>query len=262
MLKLVRYGFNNDGHDVIKSNLDNVKCKSRDGSRDPPIIGLNLGKNKSSEIHSVDDYILGLERFSNHKNVDYFTINISSPNTPGLRSLQSGDSFSLLLDSIERFKESVLKESKGKPFDSQSLPKPILIKIAPDLDQEERKVIAKAIIDRNKKMMKRNGIKLIDGIIVSNTTISRPGLSESTKGMNGGLSGEPLKRLSTEMIGDMYKLTEGEVTIIGAGGISTGSDAFEKIAAGSSLLQLYTALALQGPPVVGKIKAQLTDILR
>lgn len=253
VIMLNRCGFNNDGHEIIQSNLDGVKIKA---ASNPPVIGLNLGKNKSSEVDSIDDYIQGMKRFGDHKNVDYFTINISSPNTPGLRTLQSGNSFTTLLDSIENFRESLVRQS------STNVIKPILIKIAPDLTSEERKLIAKSIVERNKKNIKRTGAKLIDGIIVSNTTTSRPDGLGDLKDETGGLSGDPLKKMSTDLIRDMYKLTNGEVVIIGVGGVSNGTDAFEKIAAGSSLIQVYTCLAMDGPPVVNKIKVQLSDILR
>ncbi|XP_002734875.1 dihydroorotate dehydrogenase (quinone), mitochondrial-like, partial [Saccoglossus kowalevskii] len=131
---------------------------------------------------------------------------------------------------------------------------PILIKIAPDLTEKDKEDIAAVISNEKFK---------VDGLIVSNTTITRPDtLTSPEKGETGGLSGPPLKELSTNTLKDMYKLTQGEIPIIGVGGISNGQDAYEKIRAGASLVQLYTSLTYQGPPVVKKIKQELVLLLK
>ncbi|GFY53686.1 dihydroorotate dehydrogenase [Trichonephila inaurata madagascariensis] len=225
-----RCGFNSEGHNYVKRNLS---IRNETG-----ILGVNLGKNKESKS-AEEDYVLGVSEFA--PMADYLTINVSSPNTPGLRSLQNRKELEHLLDKVLEARDN----SDKKP--------PILLKIAPDLTHEEKKDIAHVVLRKGKK---------IDGLIVSNTTISRP---ESLRGQHkdetGGLSGKPLKQMSTEAIKDMYKLTGGQIPIIGVGGVSSGKDAFEKIKAGASLIQLYTALSYEGPPVIGKIKRELKELL-
>ncbi|GFS30171.1 dihydroorotate dehydrogenase [Nephila pilipes] len=225
-----RCGFNSEGHNYVQRNLT---VWNKTG-----ILGVNLGKNKQSE--SVEeDYVLGVNEFA--PIADYLTINVSSPNTPGLRSLQNRKELENLLDKVLEARDN----SDKKP--------PVLLKIAPDLTYEEKKDIANVVMRKGKK---------IDGLIVSNTTISRPeSLRGQHKNETGGLSGKPLKQMSTEAIKDMYKLTKGQIPIIGVGGVSSGEDAYEKIKAGASLIQLYTALTYEGPPVVGKIKRELKELL-
>ncbi|CAG2239509.1 DHODH [Mytilus edulis] len=175
----------------------------------PGIMGVNLGKNKTSS-YPVEDYVQGVRKFG--KVADYLVINISSPNTPGLRAMQGKDMLDTLLEKVlsERI---IYEESLG-------------------------------------------------GLIISNTTVSRPdSLKSPYKDEVGGLSGEPLKDLSTKTISDMYRLTEGKVPIIGVGGIGSGEDAYDKIKEGASLVQLYTALIYQGPPVIGKINRELSELL-
>ena len=188
---------------------------------------MNLGKNKTSSENSDDDYLQGLRLFSQDERVAYFVINISSPNTPGLRRMQNREQFNRLLDSIEAVK------TRGE------IQQPVLIKISPDLTYEERSDIAQAILKKNKQHVP---FKIVDAIVVSNTTTTRPEyLKENdlqTIQQPGGLSGAPIKSLSTQAIHDMYKLTKGQVPIIGVGGISSGHDAIEKIKAAASLFQL------------------------
>ncbi|XP_071038070.1 dihydroorotate dehydrogenase (quinone), mitochondrial isoform X2 [Parasteatoda tepidariorum] len=225
-----RCGFNSKGHKHVKPRLE--ACDKRG------VLGVNLGKNKDSES-AEDDYVKGIIEFCS--TADYYTINVSSPNTPGLRSLQNKKNLENLLDKILEARENCWR----KP--------PILLKIAPDLSFEEKKDIAEAISRKGKK---------IDGLIVSNTTISRPNILKSEdKRETGGLSGKPLKDLSTNAIRDMFALTKGEIPIIGVGGISCGKDAYEKIKAGASLVQLYTAITYEGPTVIGKIKRELKELL-
>ena len=209
-----------------------------------------MGKNKTSSENSDADYVEGLKLFSQDPQVAYFVINISSPNTPGLRRMQSREKFNRLLESIASLK------SLGQ------VTHPVLIKISPDLSYEERADIASVILEKNACVP----FRVVDGIIVSNTTTSRPGdLKEKnsvTLSQPGGLSGAPIKSMSTQAIYDMYQLTSGQVPIIGVGGIFSGADAFEKIKAGASLVQLYTSFALEGPPIIASIKHDLANLLK
>ncbi|VDM69213.1 unnamed protein product, partial [Strongylus vulgaris] len=188
------------------------------------------------------DYEIGINCFAPYS--DYLVLNISSPNTPGLRSMQrKSDLEKLLLHT-----KYVLDQMK---LDS---PPKVLLKIAPDLIESEKKDIAKVVVDP------KYGV---DGLIVSNTTISRPGnLLSDKRTESGGLSGAPLREMSTECVREMYRLTKGQMPIVGCGGIASGKDAYEKIRAGASVVQLYSALAFQGFPVVGKIKRELVELLR
>jgi len=267
-----RYGFNSKGHQVVKENL--FRLKHDDSNKSPAIkslgqeanglpkkhshrsliIGLNLGKNKVSPESCINDYILGLTHFASHPVVDYFVINVSSPNTPGLRKLQGVTHLENLLSSISRLKSSgIIPETK-----------PVLLKISPDLSHEERQDISRVIMTSNQSFHSTSGRNIIDGIIVSNTTVTRPQEGGDAQVMceTGGLSGLPLKSLSTQSIHDMYSLTKGKMPIIGVGGIFTGQDAFEKITAGASLLQIYTSFTFEGPPVVNAIRRDLSKILK
>jgi dihydroorotate dehydrogenase len=221
-----RNGFNNDGLDVVERRLS---ARRRGG---PGIVGANVGANKDS-IDRAQDYVIGVERLV--PLADYMTINISSPNTPGLRDLQGRDELNDLLSRV--------KALGGK--------RPVVLKIAPDLDAEGKEIIAEAALSH-----------AIDGLIISNTTTARPNLAGRHRAQAGGLSGAPLFAASTAVLADMYTLTGGDITLIGAGGISTGADAYAKIRAGATLVQLYTALVYQGPGLVGKIKAELVELLR
>lgn len=238
-----RCGFNNKGIEFVANTLSGVE------SFRPLVVGLNLGKNKDTESIS-SDYLVGLEKASNLKSVDYLVINISSPNTPGLRDSQDKKNLEVLLDDIL------------KKMNSLSMKKPLLVKVAPDLTDAQITDIADVITK------KRHGDAKIDGIILTNTTISRPTRGESDTSTRspvydetGGLSGQPLRDVSTNIISKFYMLTKGQLPIIGVGGVLTGQDAYEKIKAGASLIQLYTSLTYEGPPVVNKIKQELVELL-
>ena len=210
----------------------------------PTVVGINLGKNKTS-TDSIGDYTKGLEVFGNSKFVDYFVINISSPNTPGLRDIQLKDHLDPFLDGILTAKAKL------------NITKPLLVKISPDLNDSERKDIAQLLVKQRPSGQK------IDGLVVTNTTISRPSSLKSSQSSEiGGLSGQPLKNLSTQMIRDMYCLTKGSIPIIGVGGVADGQDAYEKLRAGASLIQLYTALAYRGPSLVSTIVNDLSHLIR
>jgi len=202
------------------------------------VLGINLGKNKTS-VDAVQDYVVGVEKFG--KLADYLVINVSSPNTPGLRSMQGKTELTHLI-------KKVLKAR-----DDCAAGVPLLVKIAPDLTSDDCEDIASVVMGSETR---------VDGLIVSNTTVSRPDrLQSQHRGEMGGLSGAPLRELSTRTIHSMYKLTGGDIPIIGVGGVSSGADAYDKICAGASLIQLYSALVFQGPPVVGRIRRELAAIL-
>lgn len=229
-----RYGFNSEGHDAVYNRL-----KDRVTEQDNCLLGINLGKNKSS-TDAISDYTQGVEKFS--RLADYLVVNISSPNTPGLRDLQGKQKLQNLLDKvIER-------------RDEMEVRKPLLVKIAPDLTDRDKEDIAAIVTSRK---------GYVNGLIISNTTVRRPpSLRNPSKTEEGGLSGPPVRDMSTKTIADMYRLTKGSIPIIGVGGVSSGEEAYKKIRSGASLVQLYTALVYEGPPVVKKIKRELEELLR
>ncbi|XP_041454393.1 dihydroorotate dehydrogenase (quinone), mitochondrial-like [Lytechinus variegatus] len=237
-----RYGFNSVGHDVAQQRL---KERQEQAAHLPQnqrgIIGVNLGKNKTS-ASAVQDYVNGVKKLGCLG--DYLVINVSSPNTPGLRAMQGRQQLAELVDQVVATRD--LLPCTPKP--------PVLVKIAPDLTQADKEDIAAVV------MAKKGAV---EGIIVTNTTITRPdSLVGKHKGETGGLSGAPLKNMSTATVRDMYRLTNGKVTIVGVGGVSSGRDAYEKIRAGASLVQLYTAFAYEGPPLPSKINRELEELLR
>lgn len=228
-----RYGFNSDGHKIVSERLKSVYFSTRG------ILGINLGKNKMSS-NAIDDYVKGIECFASL--ADFLVINVSSPNTPGLRNMQGKNALEGLVRAAVQTRDNLQLTKRV----------PILIKIAPDLTYEECKDIVDVVLSQK-----------IDGIIISNTTTSRPeSLKSSFKNEVGGLSGSPLRKLSTETIKNVHRLTKGKVPIIGVGGISSGEDAYEKIRAGASLIELYTAMVYEGPPVITKIKRELIELLK
>lgn len=228
-----RYGFNSEGHDVVWKRLKRLKeNKNFNG-----ILGVNLGKNKETK-DATQDYIDGINRFMDV--ADYFVINVSSPNTPGLRALQNKKNLEELLIRI-----NAARESAGSK-------QPLLLKLAPDLSDSERQDVADVVLNKKSR---------VDGLILCNTTIARPNLINPNKQESGGLSGAPLTDISTAMISDMYRRTHGSIPIIGVGGVFSGEDVYVKIRAGASLVQLYTSYIYNGPPIVGKIKRELCEIL-
>lgn len=221
-----RYGFNSGGHGPAKARL-----AARAGR--PGIVGVNVGANKDASDR-VADYVAGIEAFAGL--ASYFTANVSSPNTPGLRDLQEERA---LDDLLARVLEARDRAAPGVP---------LLLKIAPDL--------ALAHLDGVVQVAKRRGI---DGLIVSNTTISRPASLRSVhKGETGGLSGRPLFPLATRMLAESYVRVEGAFPLIGAGGIESAETAIAKIEAGASLIQIYSALVYEGLGLVGRIKDGLS----
>ncbi len=224
-----RLGFNNDGAEAAAAYLRNRKRRG--------IVGVNLGANKDSDDR-IDDYARGLASFDGL--ADYFVINISSPNTPGLRELQNKDSFGELLDRVGNAKAK-LKFNET----------PLLVKIAPDMDDEALRGICEQAMALR-----------VDGLIVSNTTLARPGSLHGKHCLeDGGLSGRPLMELSTRVLAKARQITGGRLPLVGVGGVSSGRDAYDKICAGASVVQLYSALVFKGPGLVQEIKTDLARLL-
>ena len=220
-----RMGFNNEGHGAALARL-----AARRGR--PGLVGVNIGANKDSEDR-IGDYVTGIETFS--QLASYFTVNISSPNTPGLRALQSRAELEALLDRLN----AARARQASRP--------PMLLKIAPDLRDDELQDIAAAC-----------GGGAVDGIIVSNTTLGRDGLQSPLKGEQGGLSGKPLFSLSTRVLARMFELTDGQIPLVGVGGIHDAETAWTKVCAGASLLQVYSALVYRGPGLVQEVLSGLS----
>jgi dihydroorotate dehydrogenase len=227
-----RMGFNSAGHDAVAARL-----VGRD--RAPGIVGVNLGKNRD-QPDAAADYVAGVARFG--PLADYLVVNVSSPNTAGLRALQGRVALEALLERVMAARDAL----PVRP--------PLLLKVAPDLTPDERRDVAAVALAAR-----------IDGLIASNTTTQRPPdpmrrhrhLNEA-----GGLSGWPLFTPSTELLRDLYRLTEGKLILVGTGGVGSGLDAYTKIRAGASLVQLYTALVYGGPGLVALIARDLADCLR
>ncbi|KRA66164.1 dihydroorotate dehydrogenase (quinone) [Caulobacter sp. Root655] len=235
-----RMGFNNQGLEPFAARLARLKAQraSRNGDA---IVGANIGANKDA-TDRIADYVTGLARLWGLS--DYFTVNISSPNTPGLRALQTKAALEDLLGRIA--------EARGRLKAAGTVDYPIFLKVAPDLEDGEVEAIVATV--------KAAGL---DGIIVSNTTIARPGdLASPQADEDGGLSGRPLLRASTAMLARFHAASKGELALIGAGGVASGADALAKIRAGASAVQLYSALVYGGPGLVGRIKRDLAARLR
>lgn len=229
-----RFGFNNEGLSVFGDRLKKRQHKKG-------VVGANVGANKESQDRTAD-YVTGVEKLYGLS--DYFTVNISSPNTPGLRALQSKDSLQDLVDRVIAARTNAVKAGAASI--------PIVIKVAPDLLDQDKADIADIALNSD-----------IDGLIVSNTTIERPdSLQSEHKGEGGGLSGSVLMEPSTQVLSDIYKLTEGRVPLIGVGGIASGADAYRKIRAGASLVQVYSMLVYEGTGLVTQIKKDLTKLLK
>ncbi len=225
-----RLGFNNEGLEAARHRLARLQGR-------PGIRGINIGANKDASDR-VADYVKGLTELA--PLADYVTVNISSPNTPGLRGLQNRSELDTLLSAVMTARGKLARRV------------PLLVKIAPDLDEQACSDIAALALEH-----------AIDGLIVSNTTIARPdSLRSAHRGEAGGLSGRPLFKPSTEILRTMRRLTKGKLVLIGVGGISSGEDAWAKIRAGASLVQLYTALVYEGPTLVTRIKRELLACMK
>jgi dihydroorotate dehydrogenase len=228
-----RMGFNNDGAETA---LRRLAARAQHGG----IVGVNVGANKDSPDR-VNDYVKLIETFA--PVASYFTVNVSSPNTPGLRNLQEGALLDDLLARVIDARQRV-RESAGDT--------PVLLKIAPDLSLAQLDDVVQVARSRR-----------VDGMIVSNTTIARPStLREEMRAKEqGGLSGRPLFRLSTRMVAETYVRVEGAFPLIGVGGVDSGGAALTKIRAGASLIQLYSSLVYKGLGLVDEIKRDLTSTL-
>ncbi|MGB8818252.1 MAG: quinone-dependent dihydroorotate dehydrogenase [Rhizobiaceae bacterium] len=227
-----RLGFNNTGHDAALARL--AARRGRGG-----IVGVNIGANKDS-TDRVGDYVLGIQRFADV--ADYFTVNISSPNTPGLRDLQTRSSLAELLTKVMYERNECLAKTARRT--------PVFLKIAPDLADGDLEDIAAEVI-ANK----------VEGVIVSNTTLSRSGLKSRDSDQSGGLSGVPLFERSTIVLAKMRRLIGNDVALIGVGGINSAAAAFAKIEAGADLVQLYTGFVYEGPGLPAAIIGGLSKLL-
>lgn len=230
-----RLGFNNGGHDAALLRLKKRGSKSG-------IVGVNIGANRDSEDRARD-YAVGIERFFHV--ASYFTVNISSPNTPGLRDLQAPAALAELIAGVMGTRSRCADAMKEGPG-SRRVP-PIIVKLAPDIAEDDLAPILDVL-----------GRHDVDGIAVSNTTLTRPGLVSKDAKQAGGLSGRPLFHRSTVLLARVYEITQGTIPLIGIGGIDSAERAVEKVQAGASLIQIYTGLVYAGPKLIGEVKAGLT----
>ncbi|HZJ12014.1 MAG TPA: quinone-dependent dihydroorotate dehydrogenase [Methyloceanibacter sp.] len=222
-----RLGFNNEGQDAALARLK---------GRPQGIVGVNLGAGRDSQDR-IGDYVSGIARMA--EVASYFTVNISSPNTPGLRDLQAPEALDALLKRVQAARAALPR----KPA--------LLVKLAPDIADEDLPEVVRVIVSHD-----------VDGIVVANTTLSRSGLHDQDFAKEtGGLSGRPLFPRSTRMLARVYRLTEGRLPLIGVGGIDSPETALSKIEAGASLLQLYTGLVFEGPALISRIKQILIEAM-
>lgn len=232
-----RMGFNNVGVEQMARNLREIKRRTIP-------VAVNIGKNKvTPNERAEEDYrecIRGL-----YEHGDFFVVNISSPNTPDLRNLQHGNELKSLLAAVTE--EMAAQKAKI----GASVSKPVLVKIAPDLKDDELDYMIETIVQSG-----------VSGIVATNTTISRDGLTHPNQSETGGLSGRPLTEKSTEIIRKVYERTKGKMPIIGAGGIFTAEDAYAKILAGASLVEIYTALIYEGPDLPKRLNEGLLALLK
>ncbi len=225
-----RNGFNSRGLDVAAARL---------AARGAGIVGANIGRNKDS-VDATADYVAGAARLAPLS--DYLVINVSSPNTPGLRELQGRAALAELIAAV---RSAATKACDG-------VARPVLVKIAPDLTDDDKRDIAAVALACD-----------LDGLIISNTTVARPaGLNSAARDETGGLSGAPLFAPATELLRDMYRRTEGRMPLIGVGGVADGAGAYAKIRAGASLVQLYTAMVFEGSGLIPRIKRELSARLK
>lgn len=227
-----RFGFNNDGHEKMRARLAARRQKGG-------IVGVNIGANKDADDR-VADYVAGIGAFADL--ASYFTVNVSSPNTPGLRDLQARAALDALLTRVLAERNAAAGKAGRRA--------PVFLKIAPDLDAAGFDDIVGSVLETG-----------VDGVIVSNTTLARDGLSDANARESGGLSGRPLFSSSTRLLARMRKAVGPDLPLIGVGGIESGESAFAKIAAGANLIQLYTGYVFEGLELTGRILTHLTDEL-
>jgi dihydroorotate dehydrogenase len=229
-----RFGMNSVGVDVFALRMKEWRVKET-RTRNP--VGINIGKNKDT-VNDAADYIACFEKVAPY--ADYVTINVSSPNTPGLRDLQRRELIADLISKVTDLRDKMTPQL------------PVLVKIAPDLDEAQVRDIADVVKESK-----------IQAVIISNTTLARPSsIPDNIAKEAGGLSGPALFGPSTRLLSDFYAMTEGKIPLIGCGGVSSGDDAYKKIRAGASLVQVYTALVYEGPLVIQRMKRELATLLR
>ncbi len=232
-----RFGFNSDGLEAYVARLRACRARGDVGG----LVGANVGKNKET-VDGAADYVLGVSAVA--PLADYIVCNISSPNTPGLRSMQARAPIADLLARVMQARDAALPAGRPLP--------PLLAKVGPDLDQAQVEDIAQVALETG-----------VDGLIVGNTTVERPaGLHSVHASESGGLSGAPLLPAANRCLAQFARATAGALPIIGCGGVASGADAYAKIRAGASLVQLYSALVFHGPGLVNRIKRELAELLR
>ncbi|MET4700844.1 dihydroorotate dehydrogenase [Constrictibacter sp. MBR-5] len=238
-----RMGFNSEGSAAVVERLARFR---RDDPAATGIVGVNIGMNKETRDPAAD-FAHGVRVFAPH--ADFLVINVSSPNTPGLRSLQGRAALSSLLGRVgEALGEAVSARAPA-----------LLVKVAPDLDEAGVADVAEVLLD----LRRPAGALLVQGLIVGNTTIARPdGLRSPHRKQAGGLSGRPLFDLSTQVLARFHGALGGAMPLVGVGGISSGADAYAKIRAGATLVQLYSALVYDGPALIGRIRRDLAALLK
>jgi len=220
-----RLGFNNDGVDALVRNVERARFAG--------VLGINIGKNKDTpNERAVDDYLICLERV--YPRASYITVNISSPNTQGLRDLQEEET-------LKRF-VATLREAQERLAAKHGARKPMLVKIAPDLGESELDAIAEVVLAQR-----------VDGLICTNTTIDRNVIAGAPYAEEtGGLSGKPLFKKATDILRGLAKRLQGRIPLVGVGGITRGDDAAAKLVAGASLVQFYTGMVYRGPALIGE----------
>lgn len=226
-----RMGFNNGGADAALARL-----RARKGR--PGIVGVNIGANKDSEDR-IADYAVMARKMAPFSS--YLCVNVSSPNTPGLRALQDEGALTALIEAVIAARNEAVRDA----------PPPVFLKVAPDLEPADIDAIARIALD-----------KQLGALVVSNTTISRPALRSHHAGETGGLSGAPLRQLATQRLRDFRKATGGALPLVGVGGIANAEDAWERIRAGASLVQLYSAMVYEGPGLGARIARGLDALMK
>lgn len=229
-----RMGFNNAGASALHTHLS--------AAPSPAPVWVNIGKNKvTPNEEATSDYLKCVRALQDV--ADAFVVNVSSPNTPGLRALQAADDLKGLVQAVVQAVEAQRVRTLRRP--------PVLVKLAPDLHPADFEASVQAVLDAG-----------AGGLIVSNTTLSRDGLTHPHAKETGGLSGKPLTQRSTELVRDAYRLTRGRIPIVGVGGIFTAEDAYDKIRAGADLVEVYSALIYEGPGLVRRLNVGLSELLR